>query len=78
MPVCVVKKITKGKELPAQPAKRFAAVPHAGRGSSWFSDCRAPFGTCPAELFAPDSPRTMLFLSCRHASAGKHRYPLHK
>lgn len=55
MLVCRVMKITNARELPAQPAKDFAAGPHGRRGHSWFSDCQAPFDTCPTELFAPDS-----------------------
>ena len=77
-PACMVKKIASGRELPAQPAKGFVAVPRGGRGHSWFSDCWAPLDTCPTELFAPDSPRTMVFLSCRHTSTRERWYPLHK
>lgn len=64
MLVCRLMKITNVRELPAQPAKDFAAGPHGGRRHSCFLDRRAPLHTRPTELFAPDSPRMMFFLSC--------------
>lgn len=63
-PICVVKKITNVRELPAQPAKGCATVPCGGRDHSCFSDCWALFDTCPAKLFASGSSRTMFFLPC--------------